>query len=356
MSSDQLEQAQAALERHLQDYFSRQKSRYSYGEWFDPIYFDLCEFVGRKAKRIRPLMLMLSYRAFDGTRPLNHPSVLDCATALELLHSFILIHDDVIDRSETRRGLPTFHRLAARRLSPYEDQGRIGENIAMVMGDMVFTMAVRAMHQTDFEPARRHAAMDAFLQYSADTGCGEIYDILFSVRDIDRVTIADIERMYYLKTTRYTFEAPCVMGAILAGASAEKQDALRQITTPLGLAFQIQNDLLECRFRDDDPTPSNDLMEGKKTMVVREAYDRLNEVDRSFLQLCLGATRRTESTMLKLRDLILKSGALESLHERSEALFAEATAAVESPAFTGEESGKLAAAMAVIRQQAKISV
>lgn len=357
MSADGLEKAQAALESTIQELFAEQKETYHYGEWFEPLYFDLAEYVGRKGKRVRPLMFLLSYKAFGGPLPLDHPSLLRCATALELLHTFILIHDDVIDRSDTRRSLPTYHKLVERRINAFEGSERIGENVAVVMGDIVFAMALRVLHRADFDPVLRSKVMDRFLGYTADTGVGEIYDILFGVRDIAQLPAEEIERMYHLKTTRYTFEAPCVMGAILAGAPDGKVEALRRVTDPLGLAFQIQNDLAECKFSDPMQLAScTDLLEGKKTLVVRCAFDRLDEVDRSFLQLCLNSARRTESTLVKLRDLILKSGALETMKSRAAELFSRAATEVDSGVFSPEESVQIHEAVRLIRQQARVSV
>lgn len=355
MAPNEYQSAQAALENFIQEYFAAERTRFPQGEWFDPIYFDLAEYVGRKGKRIRPLILMLVHRALGGSRSFNDSGLLRCATALELLHTFVLIHDDVIDRSETRRGLPTYHRLAAQRAGAFEDENaRTGENIAIVMGDVVYAMAIRALSGIEAPASVRQQLMDYFLDATIDTGVGEIVDIIYGVRDIAQVSPEDIERMYHYKTTRYTFEAPCVMGAILAGADPGKIRALAAAMRPLGLAFQIQNDLLECRFRDAaDLAASADLLEGKKTMVLRAAYDRLDNIDRSFLQLCLGSARRTASTLAKLRDLILKSGAIKAMQQRTETLFAEAEDALAASGFTPEESRALAAAVGLIRSRVR---
>lgn len=349
-----LEQAQNALERFIQEHFSTQKERLQYGDWFDSLYFDLCEFTGRKSKRIRPLLLMLSYQAFQGKLALNDPSLLRSATALELLHTFVLMHDDVIDRSEKRRGLPTFHKLCSARLAVSEDRERIGENIAMVMGDIVFAMAVQTLHEADFSPELRDRVMSHFLSYTIDTGSGEILDILLGCQDVTRVKAEQIEDMYQLKTTRYTFEAPCVIGAVLAGASEEKILALRQITNPLGLAFQIQNDLAEFKALNPlEPHCSVDLLEGKKTMLLKEAFLSLDEVEKSFLQMCLSSVSKRESALIKIQELIDKSGAVKKLQLRCEQLFEESEKAIFADAFTAEESAALATALLVVKQQVK---
>jgi geranylgeranyl diphosphate synthase type I len=349
-----LEAAQAALERHLQEHFAREKERFDYGELFDPLYFDLSEFVARKGKRIRPLLFMLVYRAMGGSRSLHDAAVLGNAAALELLHTFILIHDDVIDRSERRRGLPTFHKLVEQRLGRFHTAERIGQSVAMVMGDIVFALAVDAVRGVEVDPPTRDRLLGKFLHYSIDTGVGEIFDILYGARDIARLSAVEIERMYHYKTTRYTFEAPAVLGATLAGAGEEKLDAIKAVMGPLGLAFQAQNDLAEFRLLSvDDPSTATDILEGKKTLLIREAFELLNETDRSFLQMCLNSANPNESTVLKIKDLIQKSGAVKLLQARCDSLFQQAEQAVGADVIPPEEQDGLRSVLGLIRQLAK---
>jgi geranylgeranyl diphosphate synthase type I len=349
-------EAMSALESHIQEYFQRNKTAYSYGDWFEPLYFDLCEYVGRKGKRIRPLLLMACYQAFGGRKSLTDPSVLTAAMSVELLHSFILMHDDIIDRSEIRRGLPTFHKLAQRRLEPLESSARQGESLSIVIGDMVFAMSLEALMDADFDPELKVQAQKKFLRYATDTGAGEILDILLGVRDISRVNEEEIEEMYYLKTTRYTFEAPCVLGATLAGASKEQLQALTDFVRPIGLAFQIDNDLKEFRYLDGDlsglPT---DLLEGKKTLLIHEAYDALSEVDRNFLQMCLGSERKTESTLIKIYDLVRKSGAMELLSRRTSELFEEAESTLTNGVLNDDQTEALRKVVGGIRSQIQVT-
>jgi len=343
------------FENFIQKFFSEREACYEYGELFRPLYYDLCEFVGRKGKRIRPLLLMMSYRALGGQKSFSDESVLRCAISLELLHSFILIHDDVIDRSEKRRGLPTFHKLVEQRLNRLDGQERVGQNVAVVMGDMVFAMAIRALLEADLPAEVRDRLMGRFLGYATDTGCGEIYDILLGVRDITRVSREDILKMYHLKTTLYTFEAPCAMGAILAGASEGKVKLLCEMAEPLGLAFQIQNDLLEfSHFESDDLLLSTDILEGKKTLLIREAFDRLNEVDKTFMQMCLNAPVRTESTILKVKDLIQKSRAVAYLEQKSLELFEETDRKLDAAEFSEHERQELRGMFKAIQQQVRV--
>jgi len=348
----ELQQAPAIFENFLARFFEENTERYAYGDLFEPLYLDMTEFVTRRGKRIRPMLLLGSHRVFGGDRPFSDPSLLRAALSLELLHAFILVHDDVIDQSERRRRLPTFHKLVEERLGKIDGAARVGGNVAIVVGDILFAMAVDTLRSTDFAPAVRDAALSHFLRYITDTGAGEVYDILLGTRDIARVEESDILRMYTLKTTRYTFEAPLVLGALLAGTGEDLLRELTELIEPVGLAFQIQNDLIEYhQFKGVDRLRQTDILEGKKTLLLRAAYDHLVDVDRSFLQLCLSTRTSNDASISKIEQLIDKSGAVELLKQRMEGLFQKAEAALESSSFTPAQRDGLREAFSLVRQQ-----
>jgi geranylgeranyl diphosphate synthase, type I len=347
-----LQQASSLFENFLAHFFEENAERYAYGDLFEPLYLDMTEFVTRRGKRIRPMLLLASYRIFGGDRSFDDRSLLRAALSLELLHGFILIHDDVIDQSERRRRLPTFHKLVEERLGKSNDAARVGENVAVVIGDILFAMAVDTLRSTDFDPAVRDAALSHFLRYITDTGAGEVYDILLGTRDIARVEEADITRMYTLKTTRYTFEAPLVLGALLSGAGEDLLRELAELIEPIGLAFQIQNDLIEYhQFKGIDRLRQTDILEGKKTLLLRAAYDRLSDVDRSFLQLCLSTRTSNDASVSKIEQLIDKSGAVGLLSQQMETLFQQAETALVNSSFTPAQRDGLRESFSLIRQQ-----
>jgi geranylgeranyl diphosphate synthase type I len=213
-------------------------------------------------------------------------------------------------------------------------------------------MAVDTLRSIDFTPSVRDAALSHFLRYISDTGAGEVYDILLGTRDIARVEEADISRMYTLKTTRYTFEAPLVLGALLAGVDEDHLRELAELIEPVGLAFQIQNDLIEYQqFKGVDRLRQTDILEGKKTLLLRAAYDQLVDVDRSFLQLCLSTRTSNEASVSKIEQLIDKSGAVALLTQKMESLSQKAEAALENSSFTTTQREGLREAFSLVRQQ-----
>lgn len=289
-----------------------------------PLYEDLNEFVSRKGKRIRPLLFILTHQLFN-REPIHEKDLIQSALALELFHAFILVHDDVIDRSDSRRGRPTLHKMVEERLVQFKDRARTGINVSIVMGDLLFAMACEKLVTSGFNDTCKQKALAAFIQYVTDTGRGEMYDILHTARDIDRVKPKDIHRTYFLKTTKYSFECPMVIGAILAGAGSAQIRDLVKFARPIGLAFQIRNDLMEFeRAEDAGKSLIDDLFEGKKTLLIRTAYDRLGKIDKLFLQTCFDAKRIKSDVVERIRHLVIKSGAFAELQKQVESLFKDA--------------------------------
>ncbi len=310
----------ARLDAFLARFFREQAERYAYGPFFEPLYGDLAAYVLRPGKRLRPLLLAASYRTLGGERPWDDPSLLRAAAAMELFHAFTLIHDDVIDRADLRRGLPAFHRVAEARLGQGQSRpaeaSADAEGIALVAGNLLHALALDTLLATDFPAPLREAALRRFLQAVADTGAGEIGDIVLGTRNIGAVRVEEIERVCALKTTRYTFETPLVLGAILAGKEGETLLDLARLAEPLGLAFQIADDLA------DFAASAADLRAGKKTLLLRAAHDRLGEADRALLLLALSLPggENDASRLALLRGLVEKSNAPALLREREAAL------------------------------------
>ncbi len=289
-----------------------------------PLTGDILEFCNRSGKRIRPYLYLEGRKIFASHCDKVALSSADLlpAIGLELLHAFILVHDDLIDRSEIRRGKPAMHKLVEKRLSALADRDRAGRDISLVIGDILFALAQKSVLTSGMQHSA--SATSTLLDYMVETGVGEISDIIFGIQDISKVLMKDIEWMYWLKTSRYTIECPLVMAATLSGLDEQITAEIGTIVAPAGMAFQIENDLKDFdSFEISDNYVPDDILEGKKTAVVRMAFDMLDETDKSFLQLCLSGLKPNESTVNKVRELIFKSGALVAMRRESDALFAE---------------------------------
>ncbi len=352
--SETIQRLQTAFEDDFRNYLYAQKSILNYGELFDPLIDDLIEYATRPAKRVRPLLLLLSYKCFNEKdlsidEIIKDTGAMRAAMAVELLHAFILIHDDVIDRSELRRNLPTYHKLIEERLGNCSGRTRAGENVSIVFGDIIFALAVETFCHEDKNTVARQKSLKKFLKYSCDTGAGEILDILLSITDISRVKEDDILRTYHLKTTRYTFECPLVLGATLAGASEETCAQLALISNPLGMAFQIENDLQE--FEIEERSFQSDLLESKKTLLIRKAYDLSTEQEKAFIRSCFETPLLKDSVLFKLHELILKTGAYHGLRQKTRELFEQADQHLKDSPFHDDQKRVLSEFIQFMQKQ-----
>ncbi|MGF1656841.1 MAG: polyprenyl synthetase family protein [Verrucomicrobiales bacterium] len=303
---------------------------------------DVKNFVVRPGKRLRPVLFLFACKLFDKNISPDHPSLLRVAAALEMLHAFILIHDDIIDQSDLRRGQPSLHRQTEERLIPLGDRRQGGLSLALVMGDVLFALSQEVLLDSKLDSEILLQLSRQALQCMMETGIGEAADVVYGTRDITKVNLEEIERMYALKTTRYTFQAPFKLAAIVARAPQESLNCVLRLLEPLGLAFQIQNDLKE--FLDYDTSyglAPSDIVEGKKTVLMRLAYEKLNDTDRGLLQLCLSTRPPTEATVTRLRQLVMKSGAVEELSQRVQNLFQSALNGISECGLSQDQSESL---------------
>ena len=344
------------VDARMRSYLAEQRAEYLRQPVFATLYDDLTEFVCRPGKRIRPLLFLLADQVFalGGSRPevsvASKRDLFSIAASLEFLHAFILVHDDIIDRGETRRGQPTLHRVIEGRLSSFADRRRAGRNLALVMGDILFALAQRCLLETPLPPGAASRLGVQLLGCMVETGFGEAADIVHGTRDMAKVSTDEIEHMYCLKTTCYTIEGPLAMAALLHGVDAAGLDALGRLARPAGLAFQIQNDLREfARFEVSDAEVPVDILEGKKTLLIRTAFDLLSETDQGFLQFCFSTGTPTEGTVSKARELISKSGAVGKLTAKMDELFASADDEARRAPFPAEVQEGLVALIHLVR-------
>jgi len=187
-------------------------------------------------KRIRPAFCYWGYRAAGGN---DGEPIVRAAAALELFHTFALIHDDVMDESETRRGqASTYARFADARAG---EPGalRFGRSVAVLVGDLAAVLADEALIGSGFPPERLLPALRRYAVMREEVAAGQFLDIR------GPAPTASADRVASLKTGAYTVEGPLHIGALLAGALPEVLDALSRFARPLGLAFQLRDDLFD---------------------------------------------------------------------------------------------------------------
>ncbi|SIN29118.1 polyprenyl synthetase family protein [Micromonospora cremea] len=260
-------------------------------------------------KRIRPTFAYWGWRgAVGGTEPL--PPVLPALAALELLHTFALVHDDVMDSSATRRGRPTTHvAFAAQHVAAGHrgDPGRFGEAVAVLVGDLCMVWADRLLAHATVSPARLLEVRRCYDQMRVETIAGQYLDVL-GENDTANWSIDRALRVARYKTASYTVQRPLLYGACLAGVSAD--DPLAAAYTRYGLAvgeaFQLRDDLLGA-YGDPAATgkpAGDDLRTGKPTTLLMLARQLATPAQLKALD------RAGERRVDRLAELIADTGAV----------------------------------------------
>ncbi|MFM6973726.1 MAG: polyprenyl synthetase family protein [Agromyces sp.] len=225
----------------------------------------------RGGKRLRPRLLVCSYVCLGGTDV--HRAAF-AAAAFELLHTALIVHDDVIDRDFVRRGMPNVS-------GSYRDKAHTaglalplaehrGMGAAVIAGDLALAGAYQLMRHATVDSERAEPLFALLDDAVYESAAGELVDLDFSLQHTTIANVEDIVDMERLKTAVYSFEAPLRAGAILAGASAETVRALGLFGNHIGIAYQVVDDLLGV-FGNETLTGKpviSDLREGKQTVVI----------------------------------------------------------------------------------------
>ncbi|MGM5488693.1 MAG: polyprenyl synthetase family protein [Nanobdellota archaeon] len=270
------------------------------------------EFCLRDGKRIRPKLSLLAYRGYGGTVT---NSMLTVAAVLEMLHAFLLVHDDIMDQSMLRRGKPTVH---ARYAHEYETLS--GEHMAMLAGDTLLFVAYEALLSTDFSSELVQTLSKRITRVLIDTCYGQVIDY----EKAQPVTKERVIEMYRLKTSVYSIEGPLHCGALLAEAPEEDLASLSAYAEPLGIAFQIQDDLLDVFPQAETGKPRfGDLREGKQTLLVWYVLTHGTEEQVAHFGKLLGTDFSLEDGQW-LADIIEYSGARRYAEDMVDELYTQA--------------------------------
>lgn len=268
-------------------------------------------------KRLRPSLLVAGYRVVAPKGDLE--PALEAGLALELLHTYLLVHDDWMDGDALRRGGPTVHAdLAKKFKSP-----RLGEVTAILAGDLVAALAMDVMGRVRVPAARSSLVLEAFATMQIDAIFGQVLDV--ASKDHEP------EAMYALKTGSYTVRGPLRVGALLGGAKPSTLRALDAYAAPVGIAFQLADDLLSA-FGNPETTGKalgNDLRAGKRTPLVLEALRRARGSERRALSEAFGNARASAAQIKRALEVVERTGARRKTEERIEELLRQGLAALD---------------------------
>jgi geranylgeranyl diphosphate synthase type I len=311
------------LEQELKSYIHNLKDAYPLKEISAVLFSQIREFLLRKGKRIRPILCVLGYLGY--TRKIQ-PGLWRTALSLELLHDFMLVHDDIIDKSDTRRGKLSMHTQLNRYLANFKKPKCTGEDLTIVIGDVMFSLALDAFLAIQEESARKEQALKKLIEAALYTGSGEFIELVAGLKEIAAFQKKTIYQIYDLKTARYTFSYPLAIGATLAGANKNQTDKLIQYGICVGRAFQIQDDICGMFSSPTEIGKSNlaDLKEAKKTLLILQAYKYSGKTQQQQIRRLLAKKDAGRGDLLKMRRIIRDSGALDYARKEIAILLAQA--------------------------------
>jgi geranylgeranyl diphosphate synthase, type I len=272
----------------------------------------LREFSGRGGKRLRALLVLAGYHLAAGEDP---GPALPAAAAMEHFQDWMLIHDDIIDHADRRRGGPAVHRLLERehlRLRRSGSREEYGVGMGITIGDLEEPYTVRALLSSEVGPDRRLAALAEYVRMTADTAYGQLLDIRLSGLPVGKVRERDVLNVHRLKSAVYSVASPLRIGALLGGGAAELLALLERIGVDIGIAFQLRDDVIGAGLGAPGAEKSaNDLAEGKRTLLLVRAWQRSSAKDRRELERDVVQARRSTRAVGRLQERIRSSGSLE---------------------------------------------
>jgi len=254
------------------------KEASKYDEEIVKIIKEIQVFTLRGGKRIRSILMILSFMGYSQDKNIKSERlIIKLSIIWELLQSFLLIHDDIIDNDDTRRGGPTVHVSLTK-----NGDRKVGESYAIMAGDMLIFWAQKLLSD-ELSADRLKATLPFLAEIIYKVIYGEILDIKpWSFNSSREKLNKQIEHIHYLKTATYTTIGPMILGAMIAGADKSQLKKLNLITTQLGLAFQIQDDILGS-FGNKEKTgksDKSDFEQGKLTHLVLDTVFSLNAKER----------------------------------------------------------------------------
>ncbi|WP_300768460.1 polyprenyl synthetase family protein [uncultured Bifidobacterium sp.] len=280
-------------------------------------------------KRLRARLALASYLCLHGE---HMDAMLDLACAIEIFQTAALVHDDIIDDSDLRRGQPSAHRALGNRVH----SARIGRGLGLMLGDVLATCSIDAAATASSSLCNAGLVVSSFLTMQRDVGVGQVMDLGVELTPLSepRELVGASLNVFRWKTASYTTIAPLELGFLASGSwePADCVKAAHAIGEPLGVAFQLEDDLL-----DVVGSPSStgkpvggDIREGKRTVLLADAIDSARPSDRQTLISIFEKRERTDEDVRTAAGIFESSGALEKSRQRIAHLWSQAVMAIDS--------------------------
>jgi geranylgeranyl diphosphate synthase type I len=275
------------------------------------------ENIVKGGKRLRGALTVLGYKAFGGK---DFESIYDLSTFIELFHSGILVHDDLMDNDPFRRGVPTIHQLYAQKgkedLQVKQELRRYGDSIAVCIGSGAFYMSWEKLLNGNFPAELKIKASSIYTKYTIRLLHGQELDV--TITGATDIKEEDVLNVIWTKSGEYTSLLPLLVGATLAGAdlASEKGLALQNYARCFGWAFHIQDDILGM-FGDEEELGKpvgSDIREGKNTLFMLHLSQNGTPEQLDFKNSVLGNPDITKADVEKMRQTLRDAGSFDHVN------------------------------------------
>jgi geranylgeranyl diphosphate synthase type I len=282
------------------DFFNTQLEKFMQGGSPEKLYDAMRHLPAAGGKRLRPVLSMLTCEAVKG----DITKVIPLCIASELTHNFTLVHDDIMDKSKIRRGLPSVHM-------------KYGEPTAIIAGDLLFTKAFESMHKTTVDANTFKNVEYGLIDCVREISEGQQLDMDFEQRKI----VSEDEYLEMIrKKTAVFFQYASEAGAILGEATRDQSNALNQYGLNLGLGFQIWDDYLD--ISSDLETLGkdigNDIRNGKKTLIACHCLNNAAGEDKKILDDIFGNLKATDEQVKKVYNVFKRTGSIDYSRKKAE--------------------------------------
>ena len=285
------------------------------GSELDPVSEHLERFLLDSGKRLRPIF---AYVGFLGAAKNPTPQMIAAFASLELVHVCALIHDDVMDGSDTRRGAPAIHKSfenlhRSKNLTGSAEQ--FGISAAILLGDLALIWSDQMLHNAGLSDQQLINGLKIYDEMRVELMAGQyldVYEQALASQSVERAL-----KVARFKSGKYTIERPLHFGAAIAGSHPSLEKLYSDYGIPLGEAFQLRDDLLGV-FGDPSETgkpAGDDLREGKRTVLMALAMEKADASAKKLFNDLLGKADLTNDQIKDLQDEIIKSGAVEQVEE-----------------------------------------
>lgn len=265
-------------------------------------------------KKLRGALIQLGYEIAGGDKK----EVLEASCSIEIIHSFLLIHDDIEDQDHIRRGNPTIHKQYEKKGTPH-----YGVSMGINVGDLGAYLGMEVLLRSKLPPLNKIKAATYLSRLLQRVAYGQGLDITYEQKS--NITQKDIMQVHLHKTSIYTIGGPLKIGAILGGASDKVIETIEKFGEPIGIAFQLRDDELGL-FSDKKilgKPIGGDIKEGKNTLLKTKAFELAKSEDKKFLKYAYGNRNISTKDIKRVQQITVNSGALRYSRQLSGKLLSQ---------------------------------